>query len=105
MFRLARLQAVLSRHMYSEHGLGALIRPDSAQVCHSLMVVSYCTPVSADFQAAAATWFQMSRARTVLWTEPSVRRVRCQSLSLRTASRKSLEMRTELLAFWPETVA
>src|SRR6478735_280064 len=97
MLRLARLQAVLSRKRYSLHGFEALIRPDSGQVCHSLMVVSYCTPGSADFQAASATCCQRSRARTVLWTEPSVRRIRFQSLSLRTASRKSFEMRTELL--------
>src|SRR6478736_8290780 len=105
MFRLARLQAVLSRNMYSLHGFDALIRPDTGLVCHSLIVVSYCTPGSADFQAASATCCQRSRALTVLWTEPSVRRVRFQSLSLRTASRKSFEMRTELLAFCPETVA
>ena len=37
---LARLQAVSSRNMYSEHGFEPLIRPPSGQVCHSLMVVS-----------------------------------------------------------------
>ena len=36
----ARLHAVSSRNMYSEHGLEALMRPLSGQVCHSLMVVS-----------------------------------------------------------------
>jgi signal transduction histidine kinase len=40
--------------MYSEHGLLALIRPSSGQVCHSLIVVSYCTPGSAQAQAAMA---------------------------------------------------
>ncbi len=43
----ARLQAVSSRNMYSEHGLEALIRPEFGQVCHSLMVVSYWMPGSA----------------------------------------------------------
>jgi hypothetical protein len=33
-------------------GLLALMRPSSGQVCHSLMVVSYCTPGSAQAQAA-----------------------------------------------------
>ena len=33
----ARLQAVSSRNMYSEHGFEALIRPSSGQVCHSLI--------------------------------------------------------------------
>src|SRR5680860_433799 len=97
--RLARLQAVLSRNMYSLHGLEALIRPDSGLVCQSLIVVSYCTPGSALFHAASATAFQSSRARMVLCTEPSVRRIRFQSASSSTALRKSLVMRTELLAF------
>ena len=43
----ARLQAVSSRNMYSEHGLEALMRPDSGQVCQSLMVVSNWMPGSA----------------------------------------------------------
>ena len=62
-FRLARLQAVLSRNMYSRARIGlALIRPASGQVCHSLMVVSYCTPGSAHAQAASAICRQRSRA-------------------------------------------
>src|SRR5215510_7601346 len=52
-FSEARLHAVSSRNMYSEHGFEALMRPDSGQVCHSLMVVSNCTPGSAEAQAAA----------------------------------------------------
>ena len=35
----ARLQAVSSRNMYSEHGLEARIGPEAGQVCQSLMVV------------------------------------------------------------------
>src|ERR1700748_3901184 len=50
----ARLQAVLSRNIYSEHGFDALMRPPSGQVCHSLMVLSYCTPGSAQAPAAKA---------------------------------------------------
>ena len=91
--------------MYSEHGLQALIRPDSGQVCQSLIVVSYCTPGSAQAQAASAIWSQRSRALTVLATSPSVRRVRFQSPSFSTASMKSFVTRTELFEFWPETVA
>ena len=100
----ARLQAVLSRNMYSEQGLEALIRPDSGQVCHSLIVVSYCMPGSAQDQAARAICSHRSRAGMVLWTWPSVRRVRSQSPSVSTASMKPLGTRTELLEFWPETV-
>ena len=51
---LARLQAVSSRNMYSEHGLLALIRPLFGQVCQRLIVVSYCTPGSPHCQAHSA---------------------------------------------------
>src|ERR1700754_5307721 len=84
-FMEARLQAVSSRNMYSEHGLLALMRPDSGQVCHSLIVVSNCTPGSAEAQAAKPIFSQRSRAFSVLWTLPSVRRVRVQSEALATA--------------------
>src|SRR5688572_24134702 len=48
----ARLHAVSSRNMYSEHGLEATIGPAAGEVCHSLMVVWYCSPGSAEAQAA-----------------------------------------------------
>ena len=51
-FSEARLHAVSSRNMYSEHGLEARIGPDAGQVCQSLMVVWYWTPGSAEAQAA-----------------------------------------------------
>ena len=51
-FSDARLQAVSSRNMYSEHGLEARIGPDAAQVCQSLIVVWNCRPGSALAQAA-----------------------------------------------------
>ena len=53
-FNDARLHAELSRCMYSEHGLLALIRPVLAEVCHALIVVSYCMPGSAHSHAACA---------------------------------------------------
>src|ERR1700709_1645426 len=43
----ARLQLELSKCRYSLHGLEAVMRPDSGQVCQSLMVSSYCRPGSA----------------------------------------------------------
>ncbi len=98
------MQAVSSRNMYSEQGLDARIGPDSGQVCHSLMVSWYCTPGSAQAQAAWATLPQSSRALTVRATRPSVRRISGQSASASTASRKALVTRTELFEFWPETV-
>ena len=42
----AKLQAELSRCIYSEHGFEALIRAVFEQVCQSLIVVSYCMPGS-----------------------------------------------------------
>ena len=59
---LARLQAVSSRNMYSEHGFEALIRPEFGQVCQRLIVVSYCTPGSPQPQAPSAILASTSRA-------------------------------------------
>src|ERR671911_2801434 len=100
----ARLHAVSSRNMYSEHGLDALIRPEFGQVCHSLMVVSYCTPGSALAHAALVILLHSARAGTVFATAPSVRRLSVHSRSSTTCSRNSLVTRTELLEFCPETV-
>ena len=68
-----RLQAVLSRNMYSEHGFDALMRSEFGHVCQSLIVVSYCRPGSAQDQAASAIQRQRSRARYVSQTSPVVR--------------------------------
>ena len=69
---LARLQAVSSRNMYSEHGFEALIRPEFGQVCQRLIVVSYCTPGSPQPQAHSAILASTSRAGHV---GPLLRRV------------------------------
>src|SRR6185295_14759046 len=103
-FREARLHAVSSRKLYSEHGLEALIRPLSGQVCQSLIVVSNCSPGSAEAQAAWPIRSHSSRALTAFETVPSVRRVSCQGPSARTRSRNAFETRTELFEFWPATV-
>src|SRR5215475_14334686 len=103
--RDARLQAVSSRNMYSEHGFEALMRPDSGQVCQSLMVVSNCTPGSAECHAASAMRSHSATALTVLAIRPVVRSVSDHSRSASTARRKSSVTRTELLAFWPDTEA
>ena len=60
--RLARLQAVSLRNMYSEHGLDAWIRSVFADVCQSLIVVSYWMPGSPQTHAASAMRRKMSRA-------------------------------------------
>src|SRR5215469_7909960 len=53
-FSEARLQAVSSRNIYSEHGFEARIGPLAGQVCQSLMVVWNWMPGSALAQAASA---------------------------------------------------
>src|SRR5438105_3458011 len=95
----ARLHAVSSRNMYSEHGLEPLMRPSAGLVCHSLIVVSNCRPGSADCQAAYATSSHSARAASVFVTLPSVRRVSDHSPFFSTVSRNVLVMRTELLEF------
>src|SRR2546422_1071763 len=82
-FNDARLQAVSSRNMYSEHGFDALIRPSFGQVCHSLTVLSNCTPGSAQAQAALAIWSHNSRALRVLHGLGSRRSAFAFSLSVR----------------------
>src|SRR6476620_5180031 len=97
---LARLQEELSRWTYSLHGLLALIRPDSGQVCQSLMVPSYWIPGSAHSQAAWAMLRISWRASTRSTTSPVRRASRSNSLPSSTARMNSSETRTELLAFW-----
>src|SRR4029078_8239500 len=89
----ARLHAVSSRNIYSEQGLEALIRPSSGHVCHSLMIVSYCVPGSAQIHAAHAIVSQRSRALMVLETLPSTRRLSCQSPSASNVAKKPLGIR------------
>src|SRR4051812_1507279 len=99
-FSEARLHEELSRLMYSEHGLLAVIRPDSGLVCQALIVSSYWMPGSAHPQAALAILWNRSRASTCSSTSP-VRRA-CSPNDDRdsTARMNSSDTRTELLAFW-----
>src|ERR671916_864912 len=96
----ARLHELLSRLMYSEHGLDALMRPVSGLVCQSLMVSSYWMPGSAHSHAACVTLRNSVLASTVSMTEPSRRARRPNSAPPSTARMNSSETRTELLAFW-----
>src|SRR5919112_1567357 len=96
----ARLHAESSTCMYSEHGFDALMRPEFGQVCHSLIVVSYWTPGSAQRHAASASWLSSSRASTRSTTEPSTRAVSSHSSPRSARSMNSSVTRTELLAFW-----
>ena len=103
-----------SRKAYSLHGFVALMRPSAGQVCHSLKVVSNCTPGSAQPHAAKAIWSHSSRAFSVFFGRgarpssfalaSSVRQYRCHGPSPSTAFMNSLVIRTELLMFCPLTV-
>src|SRR3712207_2040565 len=96
----ARLHELLSRLMYSEHGLDALMRPVSGLVCQSLIVSSYWMPGSAHSHAAWVTLRNRLLASTVSMTEPSCRARRPNASPSSTARMNSSETRTELLAFW-----
>src|SRR2546428_372434 len=101
----ARLHAVSSRNMYSEHGFEARIGPEAGQVCQSFTVVWNCRPGSAEAQAAWPIFSHSSRALMVLAILPGlVRQNRSQSASASTALRNSSVIRTVLLEFCPETV-
>src|SRR5438105_15362405 len=100
----ARLHAVSSRNMYSEHGLEARMSPDALQVCQSFMVVLKCRPGSAEAQAAWPIFSHSSRALRVFVTFLLMRPIRFQSPSVSTARKKSSFSDTELLEFCPETV-
>src|SRR5438034_6560983 len=96
----ARLQALSSRCMYSEHGLEAVIGPVFGQVCQSLIVVSYCMPGSAHSHAACAMSRIRLRALWVCAVSPVwMYRVR-HSPSSRAERMNSSLTRTELFAFW-----
>src|SRR6201990_2430056 len=103
-FNDARLHAVSSRNMYSEHGLEARIGPEAGQVCQSLIVVWNCRPGSADGHVALGILSQRSRAGIVFATLPVVRQVRSQPPFASTDLRNSSVTRTVLLEFWPDTV-
>src|SRR5215475_14786481 len=69
--KLDRLQAELSRNMYSEQGFEALMRAVFFEVCHLLMVESYCMPGSPHCQVASAILCMISRAfrvSTGMWS-------------------------------------
>src|SRR5580698_2121791 len=102
---LARLQEELSRWRYSLHGLLAVIRPDSGQVCQSLIVPSYWMPGSAHSQAALAILPNRALASSRSSGSPVVRAARSNFPPDSTARMNSSETRTELLAFWYWTLA
>src|SRR6476661_1773090 len=99
-FSDARLQALSSRNMYSEHGFDALMRDVLMHGCQSLIVVSYCMPGSPQIQAASAILRIIERALWVSTALPLVIDLVDHSPSRRTAFMKSSVTRTEWFAFW-----
>src|ERR1700712_4498796 len=99
-FNGARLHLELSRAMYSLHGLDAEMRPDSGQVCQSLIVPSYWMPGSAHSHAAWAIPEKSFFASTVSMTSPVIRARSPNSAPDSTARMNSSVTRTELFAFW-----
>src|SRR5262245_29006303 len=98
---LARLHAVSSRNIYSEHGLLALIRPLLVQVFQRLIVVSYCTPGSPHCQAHSAMRCISSRARNVGPSRSGlVTQCVVHGWSASAARMNSSLTRTDKLAFW-----
>src|ERR1700693_4330727 len=97
--KLARLQAELSRNMYSEHGLEALMRAVFLEVCQRLMVVSYCMPGSPHCQVDSEILRSRSRARSLSLGWPSVMLRVHQSRSSSASDMNSSVTRTEWLAF------
>src|SRR6516164_8790804 len=98
--RLAKLHALSSRNMYSEHGLLALMRAVFFEVCQRLTVVSNCMPGSPHCQVASEIFFNRSFALYVLIGRLSFTARVWKSVSRTTAYMKSSVTRTELLAFW-----
>src|SRR6266540_1070782 len=99
-FSDAKLQAELSKCMYSEHGLEALMRAVFEQVCESFIVVSYCMPGSPQKYVLSAIMRKRSPALYVSQGWPVVTYLVFHSRSSSTARMNSSVTRTELLAFW-----
>src|SRR5215471_17939637 len=103
--RLARLQALSSRNMYSLQGFEALMRAVFFDVCQRLTVVSYCMPGSPQCHVASEILRNRSRALKVWIGRPSLMARVLKSPSRTTEYMKSSVTRTELLAFWKNTDA
>src|SRR6187397_1808033 len=83
-----------------KHGLDAEMRPDSGQVCQSLIVPSYWMPGSAHSHAACPMPRNNFLASTVSMTSPVMRARSPNGSPDSTARMNSSVTRTELFAFW-----
>src|SRR3984957_18909708 len=96
----AKLQAESSKYIYSEQGFEELIRAVLLEVCHLLIMVSYCMPGSPQIQVDSAIMRKMSLAWKVSTGAPSLRALVVQVPLLAAACINSSDTRTEWLAFW-----
>ena len=97
--------SVTTRWSAGKHGLLAVMRPVSGQVCQLLMVSSYWIPGSAHSQAACAILRNRPFASTVSTISPVILAARPKLPPSSTARMNSSDTRTELLAFWYWTLA
>src|SRR5260370_35112168 len=104
-FNEARLHAVSSRNIYSEHGLLALIRAVVLQVCQRFTAVSYCIPGSPQCHVESEIFIIRSRARSFSFGCPPSTFFVHQSLSSTTARMNSSVTPTEWFAFWKKIEA
>src|ERR1700688_4077082 len=96
----ARLHAVSSRNMYSEHGFEALMRAVFLHVCQRFTGGSYCMPGSPHCHVDSAIGCSSSRALNFSTGFPSLTLRVHQSRSSSTACMYSSVTRTEWFAFW-----
>src|SRR5437763_17098835 len=99
-FNDARLQAVLSRNRYSEHGLVEFWRSVPLQVCHLWMVESNCIPGSPQMWVPSAIFRSNVRASFFSHGFPSRTRFVHHSRPSTAAAMNSSLTRTLRFSFW-----
>src|SRR5579862_6940335 len=103
-FSEARLQAVLFRKTYSEHGLVEWIGSVPLQVCHFWMAPSYCNPGSPQVQVPSAI-FLSNVAASFFCSGLLVSTARVHhSFPSKAACMNSSLTRTDRFSFWYMTL-
>ena len=103
-FSEAKLQAVLLRNTYSEHGLVEWIGSVPLQVCHLLMAPSYCRPGSPQIQVPSEILFSSPEASFFSSFSPVVTARVHQSPPSFAACMNSSLTRTDRFSFWYMTL-
>src|SRR6478752_5849187 len=99
-FSEAKLQAVLLRKTYSEHGLVEWIGSVPLHVCHFWIAPSYCMPGSPQTQVPSEILWSRFAASFFSSGWPVVTERVHQSFPASAASMNSSEARTERFSFW-----